>query len=339
MYSISLARSLALLSALVLLGASSVEGQGRGLELSYARWWHDGGQSVLYSASLHRRVFGLVQWGLGMFHRNDSRTSEDRTQTGGDLTLSSGRGKGLYVVGSLSLGIQHSDGNLDGAWSVGAGYMLNLLPFLRVSAEARYRVEDRDVRGFWRLNVADRRGLQLQAGITIVGSARGRPAGRPATRPGSAGDRPIPSGSEIAEAASDGGLSDESAALAGAIVATALAVMGTPYEWGGTDENGFDCSGLIQYSYGEHGILLPRVSRDQARIGMPLDRDVDRLLPGDILAFSVNGNGISHVGLYVGDGRFIHSSSSGVKLSDLTGADIDGRWWRARWVGARRVLS
>ncbi len=122
------------------------------------------------------------------------------------------------------------------------------------------------------------------------------------------------------------------------MVETALDVMGTPYRWGGNDQDGYDCSGLIQYAYGEHGILLPRVSRDQARMGTAVDRDAGRLAPGDILAFSVDGGGVSHVGLYVGDGRFIHSASSGVKLSSLSADDPDSRWWRARWVGARRVL-
>ena len=115
--------------------------------------------------------------------------------------------------------------------------------------------------------------------------------------------------------------------------------MGTPYVWGGTGDNGFDCSGLIQYAYSEHGIILPRISRDQARYGEYVEPRVGNLQPGDILGFAVTGGRVSHVGLYVGNGQFIHSSSSGVKLSSLTSTDGDSRWYQQRWVVARRVLN
>jgi cell wall-associated NlpC family hydrolase len=123
------------------------------------------------------------------------------------------------------------------------------------------------------------------------------------------------------------------------VVETALAVMGSPYEWGGTDQNGFDCSGLVQYAYAQHGIVLPRVSQDQMRMGQAVARDVASLRPGDVLGFSSDRSSrITHVGLYVGDGQFIHSASSGVKLSSLLTDAGDGRWWRDRWVGARRIV-
>lgn len=143
----------------------------------------------------------------------------------------------------------------------------------------------------------------------------------------------------MAEMARNRGADADVAALAAAVVETALDAMGTPYEWGGTDENGFDCSGLIQYAFGEHRIILPRVARDQARQGRYVDPIVTQLQPGDILGFNVNGNGVSHVGLYVGDGEFIHSSSQGVRLSSLTASDGDSRWWQARWASARRILN
>jgi cell wall-associated NlpC family hydrolase len=115
--------------------------------------------------------------------------------------------------------------------------------------------------------------------------------------------------------------------------------MGTPYRWGGTGEDGYDCSGLIQYAYGEHGILLPRTSRDQSRLGVLVGKDISELRPGDILGFSTTGAGVTHVGLYVGDGSFIHSASSGVKVSSLDGSDGDSRYWRQRWISARRILN
>ena len=118
------------------------------------------------------------------------------------------------------------------------------------------------------------------------------------------------------------------------MVDTALDVIGTPYVWGGTDENGFDCSGLIHYAYAEHGIQLPRVSRDQVQAGREVTPRARDLLPGDILGFSRDlSRTVSHVGLYVGEGRFIHSSSGGVRLSNLSDP-----YWREHVVAARRVL-
>jgi cell wall-associated NlpC family hydrolase len=66
---------------------------------------------------------------------------------------------------------------------------------------------------------------------------------------------------------------------------------------------------------------------------------VDSLRPGDVLRFSVEGDHVTHVGLYVGDGMFIHSASGGVKLSSLTATDPDSQWWQRHWLTARRVVS
>jgi cell wall-associated NlpC family hydrolase len=116
--------------------------------------------------------------------------------------------------------------------------------------------------------------------------------------------------------------------------------MGQPYKWGGTGDNGgFDCSGLIQYAYAQHGITLPRRSADQAKAGRAVAKRVDALAPGDILTFARSGTRISHVGLYLGDGRFIHSASKGVQVSVLSAEDPYGRWWWKRWMGARRVVE
>jgi cell wall-associated NlpC family hydrolase len=124
------------------------------------------------------------------------------------------------------------------------------------------------------------------------------------------------------------------------VVETALDVLGSPYQWGGTAENGFDCSGLIQYAYARHGIRLPRTSRDQSVAGDAVAMVVDSLLPGDILAFAGRvGGSVTHVGMYVGEGKFIHSSSTGVKLSRLDASDPEGSYWIPKWVGARRLVQ
>jgi cell wall-associated NlpC family hydrolase len=125
------------------------------------------------------------------------------------------------------------------------------------------------------------------------------------------------------------------------VVSTATDAMGRPYSWGGTgtDGGGFDCSGLIQHAYGEHGIALPRTSAEQAKEGRAVGKSVGTLVPGDLLTFSNRGGQVSHVGLYVGEGRFIHSASRGVQISILSDEDPYGRWWFRRWVGVRRIID
>lgn len=119
------------------------------------------------------------------------------------------------------------------------------------------------------------------------------------------------------------------------VVEIALESIGTPYEWGGTDENGFDCSGLIQFAYAKLGIRVPRRSTAQMRAGSPVAPDPTQLRPGDVLGFSYDSSrSTGHVGLYIGADEFIHSSSSGVRISTL-----DNPYWRQKLVGARRMVE
>ncbi len=323
-----------LLGTMAFVGAEPAASQAGRLGVTYGRWWVDE-PGYLWSATYHRRLFGPVDYGLGAFHFDDRRPVPDLTQTGGELSIGVGRlGRGPYVFGTAALGLRHVDGNTDAAWSAGVGYQLRVFSFLRLGFEGGYRWEDTGVNGFWALDPIDRSGFMLQGHLAL---GRGRrasaPRGQPAAPPPMASDPGAYGGSE--ELFTD----SEAAALAGSVAETALDAMGTPYRWGGSDEDGYDCSGLIQWAYGEHGILLPRTSRDQARLGTRVDRSVGALLPGDILGFAVSGSGVSHVGLYVGQGDFIHSSSAGVRLSSLTASDPDSRWWQQRWVAARRILN
>jgi cell wall-associated NlpC family hydrolase len=111
------------------------------------------------------------------------------------------------------------------------------------------------------------------------------------------------------------------------VVAEALRHLGTPYRYGGGSPSGFDCSGLIMYAYAKVGPQLPHNAAMQYRLGRSVSRA--KLVPGDVVFF----NGLSHAGIYIGRGRFVHSPQTGdaVKVSRLN----DG-WYGRTYVGARR---
>lgn len=116
------------------------------------------------------------------------------------------------------------------------------------------------------------------------------------------------------------------------VVRTALDLLGVPYRNGGSDPSGFDCSGFIQYVFARHGTPLPREVRDQYRAGREID--LDDVQPGDLVFFETVSRGASHVGLVIGEGRFVHAPSSRgvVRVEPYTGS-----YWSRRIVGARRV--
>ncbi|WP_042196380.1 C40 family peptidase [Paenibacillus camerounensis] len=111
-------------------------------------------------------------------------------------------------------------------------------------------------------------------------------------------------------------------------------VIGTPYKWGGTKvSDGFDCSGFILYIFDKFNLNLPRTSKSQAAAGEYVAKS--DLRAGDLVFFDTSGNGISHAGIYVGDGKFAHSSSSnGVTISKLSAG-----YYKDRYVTARRTIS
>ncbi len=114
---------------------------------------------------------------------------------------------------------------------------------------------------------------------------------------------------------------------------SAHSYLGTPYVWGGTTHHGIDCSALTQNSYGENSVRIPRVSRDQWKTEAPVGGS---LRVGDLVFFNTMGVGVSHVGMIVDtDGpKFIHASSShGVMIADLS-----NRYYKQRYLGARRVV-
>lgn len=309
--------------------------QQSGFDATFGRWWPDS-VAILYGVGYHAPLLAPFDWGLALTHVDDTHLLADRTQTGADLSLGIHRtGRGLYATGSAGLAMRHTGGSLDASWSAGFGWAVPVFSFLSLGVEARYRAEDQDARGFWQLLPADRRGLTLQLRVS-TGPALRRPTG---PRPHAPPNFVPPSEGDLVRRSRDSGASPENARVTADVVRTAIDVMGTPYTWGGSDADGYDCSGLIQYAYGQHGIILPRISRDQARMGRAVEVRLEALRPGDILGFSVEGDRVTHVGLYVGDGEFIHSASGGVKLSSLSATDGDSQWWRRHWTVARRILG
>ena len=128
-------------------------------------------------------------------------------------------------------------------------------------------------------------------------------------------------------------LSGSSAQKGQQIANFALQYLGYNYSWGGkSPDTGFDCSGFVYYVYGHFGYTLNRVAQDQARNGVAVSPD--QLQPGDILCFYNGGSYIGHSGIYIGDGKFIHSqnSATGVVITDLSGS------YASRGFEARRIV-
>lgn len=124
-------------------------------------------------------------------------------------------------------------------------------------------------------------------------------------------------------------------AAANAVLMRALSLVGTPYRFGGnTPDTGFDCSGLVGYVYRDMlDRALPRSSAELARLGPPVAPR--SIAAGDLVVFGPAGS-VNHVGIYVGEGRFVHAPSSGgtVRLDRL-----DGPYWRDHFQGGRRILQ
>ena len=116
----------------------------------------------------------------------------------------------------------------------------------------------------------------------------------------------------------------------------ALSLVGVDYRYGGeTPDRGLDCSGLIRYVFQQAtGVTLPRTSHELARIGAHIPRS--ELAPGDLVFFNTQRSAFSHVGIYLGDGQFIHAPSRG---GEVGVAQLSSSYWKKRYDGARRLIG
>ena len=157
------------------------------------------------------------------------------------------------------------------------------------------------------------------------------PGGPPAV-PGTAPPDNPPTGPMTPPASATSGRSGRTSLDGYALVGTALGLRGAPYRNGGSDPNGFDCSGFTKYVFGQYGVSLPRGVREQFRWGKSVKPD--DLAPGDLVFFATTEPGASHVAIAIGGDEFIHApSSSGVVRVE----HLSASYWSQRFLGVRRV--
>ncbi len=118
------------------------------------------------------------------------------------------------------------------------------------------------------------------------------------------------------------------------LVPTAESAIGTPYKFGGTDGNGFDCSGFVRWVYRNAGVNLPRTAREQSKLGLAI-KDEDEMQVGDIVAFYNKRRGY-HTGIYVGDGKFVHSPRRRTKVRI---SELSTPYFKNSFLSARRVVE
>lgn len=116
--------------------------------------------------------------------------------------------------------------------------------------------------------------------------------------------------------------------------AEAVKLVGAPYRYGGMSPKGFDCSGLVLYSYRQAGVTLPHSTEQQRHLGKPVRRS--ELRPGDLVFFDQQGKKHGHVALYVGNGEMVHAPSSGKRVRRDR---LDSPYWKKHLSEARRVSA
>jgi cell wall-associated NlpC family hydrolase len=131
---------------------------------------------------------------------------------------------------------------------------------------------------------------------------------------------------------------DHETALRDSIVAVARSQIGTPYRLGAeAPGKAFDCSGFVRYVLAVLHLQLPRTANEQSLVGTRVARDTAELRPGDIISFG-RGKRVTHIGIYAGEGRVIHASTSKRRVIESS-MESENSWFQRRWMGARRLLA
>jgi cell wall-associated NlpC family hydrolase len=253
--------------------------------------------------------------------------------------MNAGLGEGFMPYTFIGLGLESAAQpttftDAIRTWSYGGGIQLGLGSLVSVNGEARFK------RLAAPASYADSqfvRGIEYRVGIGFhFGGGRSRSTvfSRRTTV-----DRP-PSASRPSRAPTRTTWPVSTTSASGAarrVVPTAEQYIGVPYRYGGTSpRSGFDCSGFVQYVYAQNGVDLPRTSRQMAGAGVAVSTRA--LVVGDLLLFQQGGQ-ISHVAIYAGNGRFIHSSSSGHGVRYDNFDTNRGHWFADHLVAARRVAG
>jgi cell wall-associated NlpC family hydrolase len=227
---------------------------------------------------------------------------------------------GFAGVGARSVSSSPTFGDATKTWSYGGGASVPLGPTLSLQAEARTRTA---------LGIAPVSGgefipgTEFRVGLDFRFGGGRSAATYPSSGSGRSSGTVWPAGNNASGAARR-------------VVPRGENYIGVPYVWGGETPSGFDCSGFVQYVYRAEGVELPRTSRQMAGSGFAVNRR--EMAVGDLMLFADNGP-IRQVAIYAGNGRFIHSSSSGngVRYDDLNSQR--GRWFSQNLVAVRRVAT
>jgi cell wall-associated NlpC family hydrolase len=236
-------------------------------------------------------------------------------------------------IGAQSSSASPSMNSAIKTWSYGGGVDVPLSPSLQINGEVRYRNQ---LRASLATAADFTPGAEYRIGLSLsLGSRRRALAYR--TRNGSpTPPRPTGTNTRGGTRANWPASTTNASAAARRVVPDAEQYIGVPYVYGGSTPRGFDCSGFVQYVYAREGIDLPRTARQMVGSGAAVNRSA--MTVGDLMLFVQSGR-ISHVAIYAGSGRFIHSSSSGggVRYDDLN--TQRGQWFADHMVAVRRVAA
>lgn len=284
----------------------------------------DGGLAIRASGHLSLETSSPSTYALGSTMRPWGADADLLLSLGGRHTLAPFVFAGIGTAATDSDGFRIRENN----WSYGAGASLPVRRAIDLFAESRWRMSQ------YVLPTADfapRPSQEFRVGVSFhvggAGPARSRSTSGMTQRSDATVSVPVigfPS-------------TGKPSASAARILETANRYVGVPYQYGGTSPStGFDCSGFVQYVFAKQGVRLPRTSRQQAQVGTSLPPDWRAVSPGDLVMFAENGP-ISHVAIYAGRNRIIHSSASGggVRYEDLS--TQRGAWFLDHMVAARRV--